>query len=275
MYRSTLGDQVSYCKGDHSPKISRLCSVRSTAVQLAESILTFLQVWKAMDAISDRGVQSYLQHHYVIMQLVPTGICEQSSEIAGQEDRAITELPISGTAGSASTVLQKQTQEKIQEPQVKSGALGKDYCVESTLIEDHMIVPEKHSEEAMFKRQKASSQDEGSVNPAAVENASKELQQKSTSADLKESEEADQTHSADLKLSTERQLSLEQTKQLQPRIDDGLNVANRGLPWFLRIDRRVFILIGQSAVMLFCLVCVLHYFGGTPMTWVLYSFCKS
>ena len=100
------------------------------------------------------------------------------------------------------------------------------------------------------KGKKASSQDKEGANNAAVDNASTQLQGESMSAAPEESKEADQTQNAELKLSTERQLSLEQTKQLQPQIDDGLDFANRGFLWFLRIDRQVYTLIGSNLLLL-------------------------
>ena len=203
-----------------------------------------------MDAISDKGLHSYLQHHWVIMKLMPATSDGEGSEgySKDSEDSKDREQPTSRDPEADSRGFPVQLREEEQEPKVASGSSS--HPEETSNIEDSVILPDRGS--ADLKRQRTTSNREGEAAPSAVGDASDKTQECDISADSIDSNRANQPlDSSELKLSTEQQLSLEQTKQLQPPTDNGLELADSGRPWFLRIDRQASARRAHKGVVLF------------------------
>lgn len=193
------------------------------------------QVWKAFDAISDKGLHSYLQHHWVIIKLVPSESQDGSSVAAKGDVSGDTELPTS----SLSPDLHSRIVPEVQELQATPDKSVEEDAVRAKELVNCDTIDESSSAEAISKRQKISPQQGQGNSPALINEVQQPQRSRSSETpDHKESEQADEEQQPDLKMSTEQQLNVEQTQQLQPHDDHGLNLADRGSPWFLRIDRQ-------------------------------------
>lgn len=185
-----------------------------------------------MDAISDKGLHSYLQHHWVIMELAP-----RARLASGTTDANHT-----GQSATLATNAELHASQMTPASPAEAGLLpqgpeiGKQEYPIAGCREDLWDTAEeqKNTSEELVKVRRTSSL---------------EVVRATALADLgpledRFSRHADSAQRADLvdeampiALTTEAHPSAEQLVSLQPCKDDGLSLAERGLAWFLRIDR--------------------------------------
>lgn len=192
-------------------------------------MLKHVQVWKAMDAISDKGLQSYLQHHWVIMKMTPAD--DQSAETANPQNQAaidpcstakqVDESPTCSPELSRATV----PSQKKQKTQVHLEGID-----DAPNNEDQPPAPQSDGMTGMISSGMQMDADAQSTDH--ISTTEQRIVQEGPLGDrLLESE------SANTKLSTETKLDPEQAQDLQPDKDHGLQLARDGQLWFLRIDR--------------------------------------
>lgn len=181
-------------------------------------------MWKATDAISDRGIHSYLQHHWVIIRLIPA---QQNREAH------LAEASSTGCAESAN-----EASETSGALRVASGPSGEGQGRSSA---QHSDDPDNVSgfPRGDLKRQKiaASHEPSGSAkHPHAQDSQQPGNDQYKTicNQEMKSGSEGNQPVT---KLSTELPLDAALSREFQPVKDYGMQLADQGKPWFLRIDR--------------------------------------
>lgn len=161
---------------------------------------------------------------------------QDGSSVAAKGDvSGDTELPTPRSPDLHSRIIPE-----VQELQATPDKSMEKDAVRAKELVNCDTIDESSSAKAISKRQKISPLQQGQGSSPALMNEVQQPQRgiSSETPDHKESEQADEGQQPDLKMSTEQQLNVEQTQQLQPHNDDGLNLADRGSPWFLRIDRQ-------------------------------------
>ena len=208
-----------------------------------------------MDAISDKGLHSYIQHHWVIVKLVPSSRTEgpQNSpkEIAAaREAQSPAEPP---AEDHATSLQQEQGFWRTTEVAIRQDSEGVGSKRHADQLESQ---PSKRpSNEQELPQQKPASnaghfldsealaqggadlEDGQAAQKASTQTSNKGPAQTSRSADQQQCSPLHQPDVA-VQLTTETSLSQQQAEQLQPRQDElGLQLANADSTWFLRIDR--------------------------------------
>lgn len=192
-----------------------------------------LQVWKGIDAISDRGLHSYLQHHWVIFKLMPDEEQTEGSEAAtGTSEAKSSWGPIPGDTSPANVsyaadelrdLENGQTLDRHTAVQILERDGASHLIAESDLQRDKV-----HSKDSTCGATLTNAQHSKGSLPAWHDKASRTSQSHSPGGIPQE---------PSVKLSTEACLDAEQSKELQPTRDCGMHLADSGRPWFLRVDR--------------------------------------
>ena len=226
------------------------------ALQLpVQTLLLCAQVWRATDAISDKGLHSYIQHHWVIFKLVPSSSNEGPPN-SPNESAAVREAqsPAETAAEDHATSLQQeQGFWRTAEGANRQDSEGVGSKRHADQLESQ---PSKRlSNEQELQLQKPASDADHFLDSEALAQGSADLEdgqaaQKSSAQTLNKgptqtSSSADEQqcnplHQPDntVHLTTETSLSQQQAEQIQPQQDElGLQLAEQGSTWFLRIDR--------------------------------------
>ena len=218
-----------------------------------QKLLLCTQVWRAMDAISDKGLHSYIQHHWVILKLVPSSRTEgpQDSPIKNAAAREAQSPAEPATEDHATSLQQEQGCWRTAEGAVRQDSERVGSKRHADQLESQ---PSKRpSNEQELPQQKPASdashfldsealaqggaEDSQAAQTSSAQTSNKGPAQTSSSADQQQCNPLHQPDDA-VHLTTETSLSQQQAEQLQPQQDElGLQLANAGSTWFLRIDR--------------------------------------
>ena len=203
-----------------------------------------------MDAISDRGLQSYLQHHWVIIRLIPAGDHLDQSLTPGSSTESHTSNlaeeahePMDTTVSNLPPdVLPDQKKQKLEYD------LGDPIAAaprEHQQCSDDIQTPNTSREEPSGEETGGVSNKERAHQPITTE--SMQIPQEAPGSECTSAPETDHrlhplhTLPPNTKLSTETQLMPVQVQSLQPDKDHGFQLAKSGKAWYLRIDRQVYI----------------------------------